>query len=195
MLATFQLVALSSDLMAAAIACVCVEWRKKKKDPLNVKEVSPQMHANAHKIISCCCFHFAFSCWMFYSCPGMLIKLMNGETGIELIMFYGSKRSVPLRRVFLPQLGKWLMVPGVCRAPVVDGDRYEAWERHPREFLFIGVTEPSLHWYHTASLTYSLSSASSSHILDFFHGSVKIFFLLRYFPWRPWITSKLLCCF
>lgn len=151
--------------MAAATACVCMEWRK-KKDPLNVKEVSPHMHAKTqHKIISSCCFHFAFSCWMFYSFPGMLIKLMNGETGIELIMFYGSKRSVPLRRVFLPQLAKWLMVPGGCRAPVVDGDRYEAWERHPWEFLFIGVTEPSLHWYHTASLIYICRWYSLSSIM------------------------------
>lgn len=44
---------------------------------------------------------------------------MKGETGIELIMFYGSKTQSGLclfACVFFSQLAKWLTLPGVCRA-------------------------------------------------------------------------------
>lgn len=97
------------------------------------------------EVISCCCFHFAFSGWMFYSFPGMLIKLMKGGMGIELIMFYGSKTQWGLRvfaPVFFSQLAEWLTLPGGCWAPAADGDRYEA--EAPMRVLFIVVGAISL---------------------------------------------------
>lgn len=153
------------------------------------------VHAHAlQEVISCCSFHFAFSRWMFYSFPGMLIKLMKGGMGIELIMFYGSKTQWGLRffaPVFFSQLAKWLTLPGGCCAPAADGDRYEAGT--PMGVLFIGVSELSL-WYHTACLTYVLSYASSHNVvLFFFMIQSKHSFTYTVSPPRPWITSKLLC--
>lgn len=104
----------------------------------------PNQPVHAHtlqEVISCCCFHFAFSRQMFYSFPGMVIILMKGETGIELIMFYGSKTQWGLcvfARVFFSQLAEWLTLPGGYRAPATDGDQYEAWDRHPWEFFSLG---------------------------------------------------------
>lgn len=76
----------------------------------------------------------------------MLIKLMKGETGIELIMFYGSKTQWGLclvACVFFFQLAEWLTLPD--RAHSADGDRYEAWEETPVGVLFFGVSELSLY--------------------------------------------------
>lgn len=75
----------------------------------------------------------------------MLIKLMKGETGIELIMFYGSKTQWGLclfARVFFSQLAEWLTLPD--RAHSADQDRYEAWEETPVGVLLFGVSELSL---------------------------------------------------
>ena len=118
---------------------------KRKKNVLWMsKGFLPNQHVHAHalqEVISCCCFHFAFSCWMFYSFPAMLIKLMKGETGIGLIMFYGSKTQWGLclfARVFFSQLAEWLTLLGRGRASAADGDRYEAWEEHLWEFCSSG---------------------------------------------------------
>lgn len=63
-------------------------------------------------------------------------------------------RSVPLRLcVFLP-ISRVADTAGP--GPAADGDRYEAWERHPREFSCVPCQSrlPALH--HTAILTYLL---------------------------------------
>lgn len=120
-------------------------WNQgREKIPSLSKKILPNQHVHAHalqEVISCCCFHLAFSHWMFYSFPGMLIKLMKGETGIELIMFYGSKTQWGLclfACVFLPQLAEWLTLPDRCWDPGADGDRYKTWARHPGECCSLG---------------------------------------------------------
>lgn len=122
--------------------CQSVGLCREKKSSLKCQRVFSNHHVHAHavqKVISCCCFRFAFSCWMFYSFPAMLIKLMKGETGIELIMFYGSKTQWGLvAHVFFSQLAEWLTMLGGGRASAADGDRYEAWEDHLREFCSSG---------------------------------------------------------
>lgn len=122
----------SSWRLSALMVSVWCEVKIKKRTLLMSKRFLPlpacTVHAHAlQEVISCCCFHFAFSRWMFYSFPGMLIKLMKGGMGIELIMFYGSKTQWGLcffAPVFFSQLAEWLTLPGGCCAPAADGDQY-----------------------------------------------------------------------
>lgn len=134
------------------------------------------------EVISCCCFHFAFSHQMFYSFPGMLVKSMKGETGIELIMFYGSKTQWGLRffaRVFFSQLTEWLTLAAGCLDPAAEGDRFEAWERHPGEFCSLGCQYclPLL-------ISHSLLNVFITICISLSHFS-STFYLLCRLPLRP----------
>lgn len=147
------LVAPSANLMFAATVWVC---KQQHKWSTQCQTGFSSTSVHRHQVISCCYLHFAFSCFMFYSFPNMLLWELNSSC----FMDQRHNEVCLLFCAFFPQLAKWLKVVSDWSAPAADGDRWCGW------FCPIGWHRPL--WYHTSCLTESLSSTSASHISPYF---------------------------